>query len=213
MLSNYSINSANAQALSIAYYEILEAALSEVFNQFCWDCDLSQQPKNNLVLPEALKSRKTTVGDLSMLCESQNGSPVKQTSLKAKKNKLPDVKSNLTMILQMINANCEVSFIATTKSSRGLHNGASKRRSQYIGVLGNGSRWQVLINISGKKKYIGTFGDEKEAAIMHDFYSIGLNKLDAKTNFSYEGMTVQDMIMNYLTNDGCFNPSEFLTRV
>eukprot|EP00344_Euplotes_crassus_P010645 CAMPEP_0197000502 /NCGR_PEP_ID=MMETSP1380-20130617/5427_1 /TAXON_ID=5936 /ORGANISM="Euplotes crassus, Strain CT5" /LENGTH=39 /DNA_ID= /DNA_START= /DNA_END= /DNA_ORIENTATION= len=39
------------------------------------------------------------------------------------------------MILKMIDSFKEVSFSATTKSSRGLHNGTSSRRSQYIGVL------------------------------------------------------------------------------
>ncbi|CAI2376452.1 unnamed protein product [Moneuplotes crassus] len=201
--------------MAMTYYDALEAALSEVFNQFCWGCEASQSPQAMIAQSKALNIRKTTIGDLSMMNDTQCGSPVKQTSIKTKKTRktLPCIAKNLNMILQMVECNQEVSFTATTKSSRGLHNGTSKRRSRYIGVLGNGTRWQVLINVRGKKKYIGTFGSEKEAAIVHDFYAIGLNGLEANTNFSYDGMTVQDMIMNYFTNDSCFTPSEFATRV
>mmetsp|Transcript_11603 Transcript_11603/g.11545 ORF Transcript_11603/g.11545 Transcript_11603/m.11545 type:complete len:101 (-) Transcript_11603:177-479(-) len=97
--------------------------------------------------------RKTTIGDLSLLCDRQRESPVKQPTsqarktMKNRKNKLPNITKNLTTILEMINSKQEVSFTKTTKSSRGLHNGTSKRRSRYIGVLGNGTSWQVLINV------------------------------------------------------------------
>jgi len=88
--------------------------------------------------------------------------------------------------MEMVTKCQPISFKASTKSSRGLHNGKSTRRSQFIGVLRNGKRWQVLINVGKKKKYIGTYAEEKEAAIVHDFYSIGLNGVGAKTNFSYD---------------------------
>mmetsp|Transcript_19939 Transcript_19939/g.23117 ORF Transcript_19939/g.23117 Transcript_19939/m.23117 type:complete len:90 (-) Transcript_19939:208-477(-) len=43
------------------------------------------------------------------------------------------------------------------KSLKGLHHGVSFRRSRYIGVLRNRTRWQVLINVGPVKTYIGTF--------------------------------------------------------
>mmetsp|Transcript_30492 Transcript_30492/g.29960 ORF Transcript_30492/g.29960 Transcript_30492/m.29960 type:complete len:93 (+) Transcript_30492:187-465(+) len=92
-----------------------------------------------------------------MLSDPQECFPTKQKASKINKKPLPDISENLTMILKMINSFKEVSFRSATKSSRGLHNGASSRRSQYIGVLGNGKRWQVLINVASKKKYIGTY--------------------------------------------------------
>mmetsp|Transcript_11601 Transcript_11601/g.11543 ORF Transcript_11601/g.11543 Transcript_11601/m.11543 type:complete len:173 (+) Transcript_11601:137-655(+) len=167
---------------------------------------------------EAMISKKSIVGDQGLMNKnkSKNEPSSKQSSNSIPKNRkssLPEVAKNLNMILQMVECNQEVRFTATTKSSRGLHNGTSKRRSRYIGVLGNSTRWQVLINVRGKKKYIGTFGNEKEAAIVHDFYAIGLNGLEANTNFSYDGMTVQDMIMNYFTNENYFRASEFISRV
>lgn len=135
--------------------------------------------------------------------------PVKQ---RRRKNNLPDIEKNLNRILHM-SGKQEIKFKATTKSSRGLHNGTSKRRSTFIGVLRNGLRWQVLINVGKKKKYIGTYGTEKEAAIVHDFYSIGLNLSQAKTNFSYDHQLVYDMVSSYLDKGHVFDPSAFSGRV
>jgi hypothetical protein len=103
----------------------------------------------------------------------------------------------LKKILELISRGVKVSFICNSKSSRGLHNGTSKRRSKFIGVLKNGFRWQVLINSGKTKKYIGTYCDENEAASVHDLYSIGLNGLKAKTNFDYDEEGVKNMIQSY----------------
>lgn len=148
-----------------------------------------------------------------MYCDSKSLASPKPRSSKDKKKNLPDITKNLNAILEMVSNSQDVSFSATTKSSRGLHNGTSSRRSQYIGVLGNGKRWQVLINVGKKKKYIGTYGQEKEAALVHDFYSIGLNGLNAKTNFSYNGEFIQEMITSFYENESSFDPARFLGRV
>lgn len=115
--------------------------------------------------------------------------------------------------MEKIGGDKTVTFKATIKSSRGLHNGKSQRRSKYIGVLRNGHRWQVLINVGKKKKYIGTYGDEKAAAVVHDFFSIGLNLNCAKTNFSFDQGTIVDMIANFTANDSVFDPTPFVDRV
>mmetsp|Transcript_2087 Transcript_2087/g.2357 ORF Transcript_2087/g.2357 Transcript_2087/m.2357 type:complete len:151 (+) Transcript_2087:217-669(+) len=132
---------------------------------------------------------------------------------KKRKYNLPDLSKNLDKIMEMV-TNCQgVTFEATTKSSRGLHNGKSNRRSQFIGVLRNGKRWQVLINVGKKKKYIGTYAEEKEAAVVHDFYSIGLNGLNAKTNFTLDQTIVGDMITSFSRNEEVFHPLQFIDRV
>lgn len=136
--------------------------------------------------------------------------PVKE---RRRKNIMPDISENLDTIMERVRSDETVFFKATIKSSRGLHNGKSQRRSKYIGVLRNGHRWQVLINVGKKKKYIGTFGDEKAAAVVHDFFSIGLNLNNAKTNFSYDQETIVDMISNFTSNDSQFEPHLFVDRV
>jgi len=116
-------------------------------------------------------------------------------------------------ILGLVAKDKNINFVATYKSSRGLHNGTSKRRSKFIGVLKNGFRWQVLINAGRVKKYIGTFWDEKEAAVVHDFFSIGLNGLKAKTNFSYSQDIIVEMIENYFLADRIFEPELVMSKV
>lgn len=117
--------------------------------------------------------------------EKSTDAPSEFVKPKKRKNGLPDFTACFDKILDLANSGKNLEFKATVKSSRGLHNGTSKRRSQYIGVLRNGQRWQVLINVGKKKKYVGTFSDEKEAAVVHDFFCIGLNGVGAKTNFTY----------------------------
>ena len=134
-------------------------------------------------------------------------------SEKRRKFSLPDLSRNFNKIMKMVTNIKDFTFESRTKSSRGLHNGKSNRRSQFIGVLRNGKRWQVLINVGKKKKYIGTYAEEKEAAVVHDFYSIGLNGLNAKTNFTLDGTLVGDMITSFSRNEDVFHPLLFINRV
>ena len=48
-----------------------------------------------------------------------------------------------------------------------------------------GKNWQVLMMIDQAKKYIGSYRTEEEAARVYDKYSILVNGIKAKTNFSY----------------------------
>ena len=126
---------------------------------------------------------------------------------------LPNIDKNLLKILELINRDIGVSFMHCEKSARGLHNGVSYRRSSFVGVLRNRSRWQVLINEGKKKKYIGTYWSEIEAAIAHDFYSMGINILNAKTNFYYSPELIISMIESYFSSGSKFSPSLFVAKV
>ena len=136
--------------------------------------------------------------------------PIKQ---RKRKRYLPNIDNNLVKLLNFISLNKMIEFDHCNKSSRGLHNGVSTRRSQFIGVLKNGNRWQVLINIGRTKKYIGTFLNEKEAAIVHDFYSVGINGRKGKTNFSYSQDLVKNMILSYFENNRYFDANPFIPMV
>ena len=136
--------------------------------------------------------------------------PIKQIK---RRSNLPNIDNNLMKLLNFISLNKKIEFVHCSKSSRGLHNGVSSRRSQFIGILKNGNRWQVLINIGRTKKYIGTFLNEKEAAIVHDFYSMGINGRKGKTNFSYNKDLVVSMITSYFANDKNFDATQFISMV
>ena len=132
---------------------------------------------------------------------------------RTRKNWLPNVDKNLEIIFRLACQGNQISFKQSKKWARGLFYGTSKRRSKYIGVLRNRDKWQVLINEGNKKKYIGTYMTEIEAAVVSDFYSIGINGLSAKTNFSYNHDQVMEMINQYFTSDNQFNPSILISQM
>lgn len=59
----------------------------------------------------------------------------------------------------------------------------SNRRSNFIGVSKNGPSWQAMITVNKHKTYIGTYKDERDAAIAFDFYSTLIYNMNGKTNF------------------------------
>lgn len=67
-----------------------------------------------------------------------------------------------------------------------------------------------MIAINKKKTYLGSFDDEKEAALTFDFYSILLHSIEANTNYSYTVSSIDEMIKNYVQFNGKFNASYYL---
>ena len=66
-----------------------------------------------------------------------------------------------------------------------LAEGRKQRSSKFRGVSKNGKNWQVLIMIKQKKRYIGNFSNEEEAARIYDKIAIQFHGSKAKTNFQY----------------------------
>lgn len=64
-------------------------------------------------------------------------------------------------------------------------NRRGKRGSKYRGVSKNGNQWQVLIMVNKKKRYIGNYKTEDEAASSYDIVAIQNHGKKAKTNFYY----------------------------
>ena len=60
-----------------------------------------------------------------------------------------------------------------------------RKSSKYRGVTKNGNKWQVLIMINKKKRYIGNYKNEEEAASSYDIVAIQNHGSKAKTNFYY----------------------------
>ena len=77
------------------------------------------------------------------------------------------------------------SFEESLKHPRGIRGQKSKRRSYFIGVSKNSFKWQALINFKNKKKYIGTFLTQEEAARAYDLYAMAFQGVKAKLNHSY----------------------------
>ncbi len=79
-------------------------------------------------------------------------------------------------------------FIAKTKKD--LH-----RSSTFRGVSKNGKKWQVIIMINGKKCYIGSFSNEKDAAKAYDIAAIqNRRNKHVLTNFFYSEEEINSIL-------------------
>jgi hypothetical protein len=75
----------------------------------------------------------------------------------------------------------EVSYIRANKNTII----EKPRGSQYRGVSRNGNQWQVLIMVSKKKRYVGSYSNEIDAAKAYDRAALQNHGDKAKTNFDY----------------------------
>lgn len=137
----------------------------------------------------------------------------KKIKQRRRRNSLPNISEKIQEVLHLLEHKVITKIRPARKSSKkGCFNSIYKKRA-YIGVSKNGSNWQVLINMGKCKKYIGTFLDEKEAAIAYDFYTICLHQTKAKTNFYYNAELIRQMIDNFLSNTNKFEPMKFINNV
>lgn len=60
-----------------------------------------------------------------------------------------------------------------------------KRGSKFRGVSRNGNQWQVLIMVKKRKRYVGSYSNEIEAARNYDKVAIQHHTYKAKTNYFY----------------------------
>lgn len=72
------------------------------------------------------------------------------------------------------------------------------------------NNWQALVVVKTLKIYLGTFVDEKEAAVMYDFYSILGHRDSAKVNFDYTYREILAMMDSFLAQGKVFDPRPFL---
>lgn len=75
-----------------------------------------------------------------------------------------------------------------------LPNGNQSRGSRYRGVSRNGNQWQVLIMVSKKKRYVGSYSNEIEAARAYDRAALQNHGSKAKTNFDYSHHDIKVII-------------------
>eukprot|EP01016_Furgasonia_blochmanni_P001937 TRINITY_DN10768_c0_g1_i1.p2 TRINITY_DN10768_c0_g1~~TRINITY_DN10768_c0_g1_i1.p2 ORF type:complete len:155 (-),score=15.98 TRINITY_DN10768_c0_g1_i1:145-609(-) len=62
---------------------------------------------------------------------------------------------------------------------------SKSRSSKYRGVSKNGNQWQAIIMVNNKKRYVGSYANEIQAARAYDLAAIQNHGDRAKTNYSY----------------------------
>ena len=84
------------------------------------------------------------------------------------------------------------------------------KRSGYIGVAKNASKWQTLVCTKTDKIFLGNYETEKEAAKVVDFYSILVKREKAKVNRDYTIREVVTMLLDFIGCGYTFNASNFI---
>ena len=80
------------------------------------------------------------------------------------------------------------------KESELIQKNTKPRGSRYRGVSKNGSQWQVLIMVKKKKRYLGSFSNEEEAARAYDKVALQHHGIKAKTNYDYTKEEVEEIM-------------------
>ena len=68
------------------------------------------------------------------------------------------------------------------------------RGSKFRGVSRNGNQWQVLIMVNKKKRYVGSYCKEEEAAQNYDKVALQHHGNKAKTNFFYSESGIEKIL-------------------
>ena len=80
------------------------------------------------------------------------------------------------------------------KMSELMQKNTKPRGSRYRGVSKNGSQWQALIMVKKKKRYLGSFSNEEEAARAYDKVALQHHGIKAKTNYDYTKEEIKKII-------------------
>jgi hypothetical protein len=165
--------------------------------------NIKEEKSNNQIIPE--KNTQTS------LTKSQNqntkpkihkvffnikeSSPKKEGDLLTKKRKR-FIKNNKLVFVQMDEneLNLKNEKVYDEDEDLDFQTNTKPRGSRFRGVSKNGSQWQVLIMVRKKKRYLGSFSSEEEAARAYDKVALQNHGNKAKTNYDYTKEEIEKIL-------------------
>ena len=116
----------------------------------------------------------------------RESNPSKDGNLLSKKRKR-FIKNNKLVFVQMEENEINMKNEKTVDEDNTIdfNKNTKPRGSRFRGVSKNGSQWQVLIMVKKKKRYLGSFSNEEEAARAYDKVALQHHGNKAKTNYDY----------------------------
>ena len=115
---------------------------------------------------------------------------------KEKKEKEKEKDQSMNNTINITENTETINHTITINDSNDICSDKSKkpRGSKFRGVSRNGNQWQVLIMVNKKKRYVGSYSKEEEAARAYDKVALQCHGSKAKTNFDYTKQEVEDIL-------------------
>ena len=143
----------------------------------------------------SIKSPTQTVPKFHKVIFNIKESSPKESTLLSKKRKR-FIKNNKLVFVQMgdneLDPKNEKEY--DEEQSLEIQKNPKPRGSRFRGVSKNGSQWQVLIMVKKKKRYLGSFANEEEAARAYDKVALQNHGNKAKTNYDYTKEEVEKIV-------------------
>ena len=154
----------------------------------------TETDKNNSTLSMFNKKRKRDIKNNKLVFISENNK--KEIKEKEKENVKKENNNNTNNINTSNTNEIITSIIIETSQSNEINSEKDRkpRGSKYRGVSRNGNQWQVLIMVNKKKRYVGSYSLEEEAARAYDKVALQNHGSKAKTNFDYTKQQVEEIL-------------------
>ena len=166
------------------------------------------QPKNTIIESKIPPKKITPLFNIKESSLSKEKEKLIKTKLTMRKRKR-FIKNNKLVFVQIDKENDKKDndketelneenkneeSLNSEKVSELINKNTKPRGSRYRGVSKNGSQWQVLIMVKKKKRYLGSFSNEEEAARAYDKVALQHHGIKAKTNYDYTKEEVKEIM-------------------